>query len=125
MLQELQHYFSEMAFTAGQLVQRTPQQLLLLLLQRKTSSVQIDASAYRSAEYLIQGTQGTKVRRQNFLPYMMFLCLTGGTVHNGETLATFDVQIVGGQLTLLVTSASTTSTYLQHQLHYDQSLINT
>ena len=79
----------------------------------QTSSVQIDASAYRSAEYLIQGTQGTKVHLTKLLAIHdgTTVYLTEyGTVHNGETLATFDVQIVGGQLTLLVTSASTTST---------------
>ena len=79
----------------------------------QTSSVQIDASAYRSAEYLIQGTQGTKVHLTKLLAIHdgTTVYLTEyGTVHNGETLATFDVQIVGGQMTLLVTSASTTST---------------
>ena len=79
----------------------------------QTSSVQIDASAYRSAEYLIQGTQGTKVHLTKLLAIHdgTTVYLTEyGTVHNGETLATFDVQIVAGQMTLLVTSASTTST---------------
>ena len=62
---------------------------------------------------MIQGTQGTKVHLTKLLAIHdgTTVYLTEyGTVHNGETLATFDVQIVGGQLTLLVTSASTTST---------------
>ena len=73
----------------------------------------LDLSVYRSVEYQIQVTEGSKFHTTKIL------AIHNGTaaVHNefatlsiGTVPATFDVDISGSNLRLLVTPASTNST---------------
>ena len=73
----------------------------------------LSASTYRSVEYTIQATQGTNYH------VTKILCIHDGTlaypteygiVYTNTSLATFDVDVSGGNMRLLVTPASSSST---------------
>jgi hypothetical protein len=73
----------------------------------------LSASTYRSVEYTIQATEGT-----NFHATKILALHNGttayhseyGTIYNSSSVATFDVDINGGNLRLLATGASANTT---------------
>ena len=73
----------------------------------------LSASTYRSVEYTIQATEGT-----NFHATKILALHNGttayhseyGTIYNSSSVATFDVDVNGGNLRLLATGASANTT---------------
>jgi len=75
----------------------------------------LSSSTYRSVEYTIQATQGLKYHLTKILVVHDGLIAYNteyGTVFTIDSLGTFDVDISGGNIRLLVTpSAATTTNY--------------
>jgi hypothetical protein len=73
----------------------------------------LSASAYRSVEYTIQATQGLKYHLTKLLVIHDGLIASNteyGTVFTIDSLGTFDVDISGGNIRLLVTSSAAITT---------------
>ena len=73
----------------------------------------LSTSIYRSVEYTIQATQGTNFHATKILALHNGTTAYNneyGTIYNNSSVATFDVDISGGNLRLLATGASTEQT---------------
>ena len=73
----------------------------------------LSASTYRSVEYTIQATQGTNFHATKILTIHNGTTAYNseyGTIYNNTTVGTFDVDVSGGNIRLLVTPASSSST---------------
>ena len=75
--------------------------------------MQISATDYRSVEFLIQATEGSNIHLTKLLAIHdgTTVYLTEyGTVYNNSAIATYDAAISAGQLVLLVSPSSASST---------------
>ena len=73
----------------------------------------ISTSTYRSVEYTIQATQGTNFHATKILSIHNGTTAYNseyGTIYNNTSVGTFDVDVSGGNIRLLVTPASSSST---------------
>jgi len=73
----------------------------------------LPTSTYRSVEYTIQATQGTNFHATKILALHNGTIAYNseyGTIYNNTSVGTFDVDISGGNIRLLVTPASASST---------------
>ena len=73
----------------------------------------LSSSTYRSVEYTIQATQGTNYHATKILTIHNGTTTYNseyGTVYNNTLVGAFDVDISGGNIRLLVTPASSSST---------------
>lgn len=73
----------------------------------------LSASTYRSVEYTIQATQGTNFHATKILTIHNGTIAYNseyGTIYNNATVGTFDIDLSGGNIRLLVTPASSSST---------------
>ena len=73
----------------------------------------LSASSYRSVEYMIQATQGSNYHVTKVLAIhngTLAYPTEYGTLYTNGSLGTFDVDISGGNMRLLVTPASSSST---------------
>ena len=73
----------------------------------------LSTSSYRSVEYMVQGTQGTNYHSTKILVVhdgVTAYLTEYGTVYNVATVASYDVDISGGNLRLLATPSSASST---------------
>ena len=77
------------------------------------TAMQISATDYRSVEFLIQATEGSNIHLTKLLAIHdgTTVYLTEyGTVYNNSAIATYDAAISAGQLVLLVSPSSASST---------------
>jgi hypothetical protein len=73
----------------------------------------LSTSTYRSVEYTIQATQGTNFHATKILSIHNGTVAYNseyGTIYNNTSVGTFDVDVSGGNIRLLVTPASSSST---------------
>jgi hypothetical protein len=73
----------------------------------------LSTSTYRSVEYTIQATQGTSFHATKILAIHNGTTVYNseyGTIYNNASVGTFDVDLSGGNIRLLVTPASASST---------------
>ena len=73
----------------------------------------ISTSTYRSVEYTIQATEGTNFHATKILSIHNGTTAYNseyGTIYNNTSVGTFDVDVSGGNIRLLVTPASSSST---------------
>jgi len=73
----------------------------------------LSTSIYRSVEYTIQATQGTSFHATKILTIHNGTTAYNseyGTIYNNASVGTFDVDLSGGNIRLLVTPASSSST---------------